>query len=343
MSQRVPRPVLSSRENAPHRAPRRTVTNRMNDTADIQIRPARRRDTAALVEFLRSAPPAPGTTHAADAALLANPRNRIVAVGGRQVVGACLVIRGAGRCAAIRPPRLLQWDVHLAARLFRAAAAHARKKHHARLIQSLIEPSAADSLTPALDRAGFQPLATLSYLRRAVRGTDSAAGPADREVKPLAPPVLTWQRYSRLSHRRFADTIARTYADSLDCPKLAGLRTIDEVIETHKHTGRFTPRSWRLVLDGGRTVGVAMVNDLKGRGELVYLGVVPEARGRGIGRALLARAIRDTAKRGLTRMGLAVDTHNTPAIRLYEWAGFHEIHRRLAWFVPAERLDALGA
>ncbi len=315
----------------------------MNDNADIQIRAARRRDTAALVEFLQSAPPAPGTTHAADAALLANLRDRIVAVGGRQVVGACLVIRGAGRCAAIRPPRLLQWDVDLAASLFRAAAAHATKKHHARLIQSLIEPSAADTLTPALERAGLEPLATLSYLRRPVRGTDSATGPADREVEPLAPPVLTWQRFSRLRHRRFADTIARTYADSLDCPKLAGLRTIDEVIETHKHTGRFTPRSWRLVLEGGRPVGIAMVNDLKGRGELVYLGVAPEARGRGIGRALLARAIRDTAERGLTRMGLAVDTHNTPAIRLYEWANFHEIHRRLAWFVPAERLDTLGA
>ena len=315
----------------------------MNDTADIQIRASRRRDTAALVEFLQSAPPAPGTTHAADAALLANLRDRIVAVRGRQVLGVCLVIRGAGRCAAIRPPRLLQWDVHLAARLFLAAAAHATKKHHARLIQSLIEPQAAGPLTPALQRAAFEPLATLSYRRRPVRGTDSAAGPADREAEPLAPPALTWQRYSRLSHRRFADTIARTYADSLDCPKLAGLRTIDEVIKTHKHTGRFTPRSWRLVLEGGRPVGVAMVNNLKGRGELVYLGVVPEARGHGIGRALLARAIRDTAERGLTRIGLAVDIHNTPAIRLYEGAGFHEVHRRLAWFVPAERLDALGA
>ena len=85
-----------------------------------------------------------------------------------------------------------------------------------------------------------------------------------------------------------------------------------------------------------------MVNNLKGRGELVYLGVVPEGRGRGIGRTLLAHAIRDTAEKGLDRMGLAIDVKNTPAMRLYEGANFHEIRRRLAWFVPAHRLDTLG-
>ena len=41
-------------------------------------------------------------------------------------------------------------------------------------------------------------------------------------------------------------------------------------------------------------------------------------------------------------MGLAVDVTNTPAVRLYATAAFHETHRRLCWFVPAARLDALG-
>lgn len=314
----------------------------MNDTADIQIRPSRRRDTTALVEFLQTAPPAPATTHATYPALVADLRNRIVAVRGGEIVGAALVIPGAGHCAAIPPPRLLDWHVDLAARLFRAAAAHATRKHHARLIQSLIDPTGSESLLPALDRAGFEPLATLSYLRRSVRVTASVPGPADRRVEPDTPPGLTWQRFSRLRFRRFAETIARTYTDSLDCPKLAGLRTIEDTIETHKHTGRFTPRSWRLVLEGGKPLGVAMVNNLKGRGELVYLGVVPEARGRGIGRTLLARAIRDTAEKGLARMGLAVDVKNTPAMRLYEGANFHEVRRRLVWFVPAHRLETLG-
>ena len=88
---------------------------------------------------------------------------------------------------------------------------------------------------------------------------------------------------------------------------------------------------------------MALVNNFLGRGELVYLGVVPEARGRGIGRALLAQAMRDTAEMGLPQMGLAVDVANQPAVRLYEEAGFKEIRRRQARFIPKEGLSALGA
>jgi len=307
----------------------------MTHPADILIRPARRRDTDALVEFLQVAPPPPGTDHAAEAATVANLRNRLVAVRAGEVIGSVIVVRGAGRCAAIRPPRLLDWDAEPAARLLAAAAAHAANKHRARLIQSLIDPAAADRLVPALQRAGFEPLATLSYMRRPVRAEET-------EGEPDTPPGLTWHRYARTRYRAFADTIAATYADTFDCPKLVGLRTVDDAIDTHKHTGRFRPRCWRLLLDGGRPVGVALVNDVLGRGELVYLGVVADARGRGLGRTLLARAIRDTAGLGLPRLGLAVDVTNTPAVRLYSSANFHETHRRLAWFVPPARLDSLG-
>ena len=306
----------------------------MTPTADITIRPARRRDLAALVEFLQIAPAARGTDHAEEAVLLSNLRNQLVAVREGEILGSVLVVPGAGRCAAIRPPWLLDWDAELAARLLHAAAAHGRTKHGARLIQSLINPAAAQSLVPALERAGFAPLATLSYLRRAVQ-------PEDAKAEPEPAADLTWRHYSRLRHRRFAATIARTYTESLDCPRLVGLRTVDDTIDTHKHTGRFKPRCWRLVLDGDHPVAVALVNHLKGRGELVYLGVVPEARSQGLGRTLLSRAIHDTAAMGLRRMGLAVDLANTPAVRLYESAGFHETHRRLAWFIPAERLDSL--
>ncbi len=119
------------------------------------------------------------------------------------------------------------------------------------------------------------------------------------------------------------------------------MRTVDETITTHKHTGLFCPRSWRLALKGGRPVGVGLVNNLRGAGELVYLGVVPEARRQGVGRTLLAQAIRDTAAMGLPQIGLAVDIANTPALRLYEAWGFREIRRRLAFFVPAAGLETL--
>ena len=72
----------------------------------------------------------------------------------------------------------------------------------------------------------------------------------------------------------------------------------------------------------------------------MYLGVVPAARGKGIGRTLLGRAICDTAAMGLARVGLAVDVANAPAVRLYESEGFREVRRRAAWFVPLQRTSA---
>ena len=87
---------------------------------------------------------------------------------------------------------------------------------------------------------------------------------------------------------------------------------------------------------------MVLASEVEGRGDLVYLGVVPEARGRGVGRALAAQAIRDTARMGLPVLAVAVDTQNGPAWRLYAGAGFKEVRRRLVFFVPRERLAALG-
>lgn len=44
-------------------------------------------------------------------------------------------------------------------------------------------------------------------------------------------------------------------------------------------------------------------------------------RGRGVGRALLDRALTETSDRGLRRVGLSVESGN-PAVRLYRTAGF---------------------
>jgi ribosomal protein S18 acetylase RimI-like enzyme len=54
----------------------------------------------------------------------------------------------------------------------------------------------------------------------------------------------------------------------------------------------------------------------------------------------VARAVRTTIEMGLPMMGLAVDVANTPAMRLYEKAGFREIRRRLAHFIPVTGLGS---
>jgi ribosomal protein S18 acetylase RimI-like enzyme len=56
--------------------------------------------------------------------------------------------------------------------------------------------------------------------------------------------------------------------------------------------------------------------------ELVYMGVVPEARGRGIGLDLTRHAQWVARAAGCARMVLAVDATNAPALAVYAAAGF---------------------
>jgi len=305
----------------------------MDISGTIDVRPARRRDAQRLAEFLNLAPPAAGSSEGTDTFLTCDVRSRVIAVSGDEIVGSCLYYGGDGHCAVIPPPRMIDWDAGVAVRLCRAAAALAARRHGARLIQSLLEPEVAAAVGPIFIGAGFELLAVLSYMRRPAR-------PEDASIEP--PVGIEWTHYSLLRHGRFARTIELTYQESHDCPKLAGLRPVDDTIVTHKRTGIFTPRTWRMAIEGSQPVGVGFVNEIQGRGELVYLGLVPAARGRGIGRAILGRAIRDSAEMGLKQMGLAVDVSNPPAMRLYERAGFQEIRRRSAYFVPAATLDKLG-
>ena len=304
----------------------------MSVTSAIEVRPAHRADASRLIALhaMPCAGPTAGEISSFHETAVAD---FVVAARGEEILGACRFLSGAGRCANILLPRMREWDEALAARLLRAAAARVNARDGARLIQVLVEPQAAETLTAAVEQAGFEVLAMLAYLRRHVTHEERQA--------PL-PPDLAWRRYWLLRHGQFAQTISATYKESLDCPGLAGLRTVDNAIATHKTTGIFSGRTWNLAMAAGKPVGIVLLNNLQGRGDVVYLGVTPAARQRGFGRALVMRAVRDTADLGLPQIGLAVDVANTPAMRLYEKTGFKELRRRLAYFIPVGRLEELS-
>ncbi len=286
-----------------------------------------------MAQLLLGLPTAPGAADPMGHLLAANARYQAVAVAGSEVVGACVYVPSPGRCALILTPRLADWDDPTAARLVRTAAAMAAAGG-SRLIQALTPAAGADRLAHVLQEAGLARLADLAYLRRPIE---------PREADALARGRFRWVRYRWLRSARFPETIRRTYGGSRDCPGLVGLRDVKDVMETHRRTGLFRPDAWHLAAEDGEPVGVVLVNTLQRRGEIVYLGVVPEARGRGVGKALVARAVRDTARLGFRHLGLACDTANEPAMRLYREAGFREVNRRMAWYVPRDALDGLAA
>jgi len=298
----------------------------------IEVRPATASEAARAAEAFLRMPPTAGESPGAAGLVHANPRNQIVALRGERIVGSCVWVPGAGRCATVVAPRLAEWDEEVASRLIRGAV-RASAEDGARFIQAVAEPEGRSPLARAIARAGMERLAVLAYLRRKVTAADA---------RTAGPKGIVWKRWTAWRRRKFARTIARTYEGSLDCPAMAGLRTAQDALATHRATGVFRAGAWHLAIEGGEAVGVVLASEVEGRGDLVYLGVVPEARGRGVGRALLGQAIRDTARMGLPALGLAVDTENGPAWQLYAGAGFKEVRRRLVWFVPKERLESPG-
>lgn len=89
-------------------------------------------------------------------------------------------------------------------------------------------------------------------------------------------------------------------------------------------------------------MGFTLVRAAPGEEELLLVGVVPEARGRGLGEQLIRKAVADARTRHAERLFLEA-RHNNPAIRLYERLGFSEIGRRKEYYRTAsgEKIDAI--
>lgn len=191
------------------------------------------------------------------------------------------------------------------------------------LAQVLLEAHETDLISRYVS-AGFERLADLAYLQARVRGT---------EPLPALPDGWRIDTYDVAGHAQFAQTIAETYEGSLDCPTLNGRREIDDIVAGHKAAGDFDPRLWFLLRrDDGRPAGVLLLSRSHGNAqvELVYVGLVPDARGRGAGDLLIRWALAVTGLEGRRYLSLAVDAANTPALRLYFRHGFARVGVRTA-------------
>lgn len=128
--------------------------------------------------------------------------------------------------------------------------------------------------------------------------------------------------------------LERSYEGTLDCPELCGMRSMTDVIESHRSTGVFDASRWWLMLKDGDPVGCCLLTHCPPSEsvELVYLGLGPEVQGRGLGKRLLAHAlgslrIKDTVH----EVTCAVDRRNTPASNVYMGLGFQRFDARVGY------------
>lgn len=213
--------------------------------------------------------------------------------------------------------------------LLRAAASYADAQRFA-LAQMIVGDDEGFPLA-RIERCGFARLAELHYM-----AADAARqNRANRNTYA----GLAFQPRAGDDPQRLASLVERTYAGTLDCPRLDGVRQIDDVLAGYRAQGRHLPHHWYLVSDfdhnddGGQDVGVLILADHPATEcwELVYMGVVPAARGAGRGAAIVRYALETAAHAGAARVILAVDAANEPALAMYRRAGFAAWDRRLVY------------
>lgn len=233
-----------------------------------------------------------------------------------------------GTEAAARDPKAL-------ARLIEHAVA-GEDPQACHLVQALVEPDET-ALARAFEAAGFLRLADLAYLERRL---PPEAGPD--VVWPDDVSVETWSDGIRSD---VIEILRGSYEDTLDCPALRGLRELDDILDGHLAAGVFDPALWRILRIDGAPSGVAMLNPSPASAsvELVYLGLAPVARGRGLARRLLQDGMNGLAGRCEHTITLAVDLLNEPAIKLYRSLGFKRRLQRVAFIRPTRTTSSSGS
>ena len=245
----------------------------------------------------------------------------VVRTQGEEALDGLLIAEEGSRLSAVwaqlMPGRLgMVWPPAAAspeAEALLHAAGRFLDHHCTTMTQVLLAPTES-ALAELLTRCDYRHLADLDYLT------------AEREVFPsIEPPSpLRFEPADGDQTERLCHLVERTYEDTCDCPAVGGLRATADVLASYRATGRYDPKLWLFVRREGRDVGVLLLTRHlpHPHWELVYMGIVPEARGNGFGWQVSQHALWRAGQGGAERLVLAVDQANRPAMAAYQRAGF---------------------
>lgn len=239
-----------------------------------------------------------------------------------RIVGAMMSLALAGKTAALWPPEVRpSWRRGALAAALVEGALHDLAARGYRVAQAALDESAGAQAARDLTRGGMPRVTELLYLERETAAPLPPAPAAD----------FAWRSFDPSIEAEFREVLLATYEGTLDMPELEGARGLEDILAGHRAAGLFSPERWQL----GRLPGepgaaaVLLMTEAPGRDawEVIYLGLTPAARGRGLGRAVIRHAL-ETAREHAAILELAVDLRNTPAVRLYRSTGFLPRDRR---------------
>tara|TARA_R110002049_G_scaffold305056_3_gene501106 strand:- start:63743 stop:65008 length:1266 start_codon:yes stop_codon:yes gene_type:complete len=217
----------------------------------------------------------------------------------------------------------------------------------------------------ALDTAwqtgmGLSHIGNLEYLSGAVGEADKSIDVLLRSSGKRDQPALEFRQAESIA--QLAQVVDRTYLQTMDCPLMSRFRGATQTLGVYHQSDAYAPELWFSIHSGHRNsddpsgrgdsdVGPAIGCLLMGKhvsgnppsdngaapdggdviSELVYMGLVPEVRGAGLGRQIIKQATSLSKSIGAQRMILAVDEANRPARDLYRSVGLQPMMRESVW------------
>lgn len=151
-------------------------------------------------------------------------------------------------------------------------------------------------------------------------------------AQPILPAGYRWIEWSPELLDRHAAVKYRCFQTEKDGQVFPSLGTADGCRRLMNYIATnplFVPTTTWLLASDERVPGGAMdCGTIQGlasvleSGAIQNVGIVPEHRGRGLGRALVQASLRGFLASGLTHVSLEVTAANVPAIKLYQSLGF---------------------
>lgn len=84
--------------------------------------------------------------------------------------------------------------------------------------------------------------------------------------------------------------------------------------------------------------GFVLASSVADEAEILTIGVLPNCRNQGKGKALLTQLVDDLSLRGISKLFLEVSVDNQPALWLYSHFGFNEVGRRKGYYKGTDAL-----
>jgi ribosomal protein S18 acetylase RimI-like enzyme len=243
----------------------------------------------------------------------------LVARQGGQLRGAIWARVSAGRIASVWPPRVCGGASEETTGQLCEALNRYLQEQNVLLAQAIVDRSDKEG-AGRLEADGYHVSTDLLYL----------ACIRDRFPVDEPPSRLEFEVYCPSQRHRLSNLVNQTYAGTYDFPELNEICDAEDVLAAYRETGAHDPNDWFIVRERGRDVGCLLLTDHPHdkQFELLYMGLVPEARGRCRGIDVTRYALWRTGQAGRQQIVLGVDAANEPAIRMYKRAGFAQWDRQ---------------